>query len=157
VKTPHPTNDWRAFKDNLLQRELDRLAKDDPEQYARVVAERPIAKQRYLVKRDARAKRQHRIVETLLRGHTQVEIAKVVETDEHTVSRVLAPIFPFPAPGRDNRYILVRLTPPMLRELDVIAARLLVDRMRALEMLCHANLEGEGKVAKRTLGVRNET
>jgi hypothetical protein len=146
-------SDWRAFKDNVLQKELARLAKDDPEKHARVVSDRPTVKQRYIVKRDARARRQHRIIELLLRGNTQAEIAKVTSTAEPTISRVLAPIFPFPSPGRDNRYILVRLTPPMLHALDVLAKTILVDRMRALEMLCHANLEDEGKEARRILGM----
>ena len=157
MKAPSTVSDWRAFKDKALQRALADLAKHDPEKHARVVAERPIAKQRYLVKREARAKRQLRMVESLLRGHTQTEISKLLDTDEATVSHVLRAIFPFPAPGRDNRYVLVKLSPEMLRAVDLLSAKLLVDRLRAIEMICHANLEEDGKVARRTLGIRNET
>jgi uncharacterized protein YerC len=156
MKPPHPSSDWRAFKDKALQNALANLAKDDPEKHARVVADRPTVKQRYLIKREARAHRQHRIIELLLRGNTQADIAKVTGVAEPTISRVLAPIFPFPSPGRDNRYILSRLDPAKLRALDLLAELLLVDRMRALEMLIHANLESDAKVARRTLGIRGE-
>jgi len=157
MKAPSTVSDWRAFKDKALQRALADLAKHDPEKHARVVAERPIVRQRYLVKRQARAKRQLRMVETLLRGHTQTEIAKLLDTDEATVSHVLGAIFPFPSPGHRNRYIMVRLSPEMLRSLDELASRLMVDRMRALELFSHAGLEDGAKVAKRTLGIRSES
>jgi hypothetical protein len=142
----------RAVKDRAIQRELSTLTEAERKEFELACKE---TRQHSVVRqrdgKDAREKRNKRFQELLLRGYTQAEIAKATGAHEGTVSRVLSSIFPFPPPGRDNRYIVARMSPVELGTLDEMAGEYLMDRLRLLELLVSAVLEQHGFQARKLL------
>ncbi len=104
-------------------------------------------------RRGAKAVRQKHLLEILLTGHTQAEIARVIGQGESTVSSALKVLWPFDPPGGANRYIVIRISPSLLTNLDALAGDMLLSRSRALEKVAAAALEESAAVARRTLHV----
>jgi hypothetical protein len=116
-------------------------------------AQRTAAKNRFISKRAQVAARTRRILEMLLTGHNQASIAQVMRITEETVSKDIGRIWPLPKAGRDNRYIVVRMSPKDLEALDGVAADMLLNRSRALEEWCRLGLEENATVARRLLRI----
>ena len=113
-----------------------------------------VFKARAAKRREAKGQRQHHMVELLLTGHTQAEIARIVGQSSMNVSNALKPIWPFSHPGRDNRYVIATISPELVENLDAVAKRLGLSRMRAAGKILAAVLEEDGVVARRTLGIK---
>ena len=144
----------RAFSDKAIKDKLSTLTEDERQS---IELDRKETRQHAVIRhrssKEAREKRNKRFVELFLRGYTQAEVAKAAGSHEDTVSKVLSAIFPFPPPGRDNRYILMRLSPANLAILDEIAAECLIDRQRALELIGAGALEENGFHARKLLRI----
>ncbi len=103
------------------------------------------------VKRVAFAKSVH---ERLLDGYTQGEIVRSTGYDKGRVSVAVAQFWSLPKPARDNRYIVIQISPSEIAALDDLAADMLLSRRSALEKIATAALEEGAAVARRTLQVR---
>jgi len=142
----------RAVKDRAIKRELSTLTDAERKEFelaCKETRQHSVVRQRD--SRETREKRNKRFQELLLRGYTQAEIAKATGAHEGTVSKALSSIFPFPPPGRDNRYIATRMSPVELETLDDLAGEYLMDRLRLLELLVSSVLEQHGFQARKLL------
>ena len=104
-------------------------------------------------KKQRTAERTRRILELMLNGHNQAEVGRAMKITDDVVSYTVRQIWPFPKPGRDNRYFAARLSPADLSALDDLAADMLLSRSRALEEICRVALETNATVARRLLHV----
>jgi hypothetical protein len=145
---------WRA----ALNKGWDHALSTLPEEERRALElarkeDRQTVRARAAAAAEAKKKRNRRFFELLLRGHTRGEIAKATGANEVTISNVLSALFPFPHPGRDNRYLAMRLSSANLAIVDELAADHLMDRQRVLELICSAALEQRGFHARRLLRI----
>ena len=142
----------RAVRDRAIKRELSTLPEAERKEFELACKEtRQGSVVRHRDSKEAREKRNKRFLELFLRGYTQADIAKSTGANEVTVSRALSAIFPFPPPGRDNRYIAARMSPVELGTLDEMAAEYLMDRLRLLELIVSAVLDQRGFHARKLL------
>lgn len=112
-------------------------------------------KRRSRERAEHRAKKIRTIFELLLSGFSQTEAGAAVGMSQPRVSETISKFWPFPSPGRDSRYMAVRISPEERKALDEIASSMLLTPSRALEEIVKENLQGGGVVAKRTLKVRS--
>ncbi len=115
---------------------------------------RDAAKSKWRDAEQQRAQRTKEIVERFLLGHSQREIAAAMATNEKRIREVLEKFWPFQQQaGRDNRWVVIRLSPAALSALDAFAGDMLLTRERALERVAVAALQDDCAVARRTLRV----
>jgi hypothetical protein len=135
-----------------LSTALGALSEEHREQ---ILADRRTRRTVWLKEREAKDARQRRIMELALCGYPHWEIADLVGVTRRTIITLLNKSFPFPHPGRNNRYVTVRLSPTDLPALDRLREDMAPrrDRGGALEAITEANLEQDAFVARRTLRV----
>jgi hypothetical protein len=100
----------------------------------------PTVREAYAAKRQARQERNRRFVELFLTGYSQAEIARETGCHQRTVCHVLSGVWKFP-PGHGHRYMMVGLNEAQFTTLGWLAAKLGVDRNRALEKIVHTVLK----------------
>jgi hypothetical protein len=150
--SPSSPNKWQAFRAAAIDQHLSLLSEVERKE---LHEEKQRKRAKYKANREQKNQRNRRFMELLLRGYARAEIAKLTGSPEITVKRYLASVWPFPKPGRDYRYVLTKMAPSELVELDKLAEDYGVDRMRMFEVMLAYWLENGAAVARRDLRIPN--